>query len=79
MTRWYACPDCHEVVPWLGRVRFAVGLTDPKPQWMCAGCLELLNAAEASYSAGLASSASECIWAVEIVAEKGQRLAVGAA
>jgi len=81
MTRWYACPepDCHEVVMWLGHVRYAIGLTDLEPRWMCAACLERLRAAEASYSAGYAFAAADCVWAISVLAEKGQRLAVGSA
>jgi len=54
-------------------------LTDLEPRWMCAACLERLQAAEASYSAGYAFAAADCVWAISVLAEKGQRLAVGSA
>ena len=78
-TRWFACPTCHEVVPWLAQVQYAIGLTDHEPCWLCAACLEGLKATEASYSAGRANSAGDCVWAISIVDEKGQRLAVPSA
>ncbi len=78
MARWFACRQCDEIVPWLAQVRYSVGLTDRVPRWMCAACLERLQQAEANYAAGYAFAPGDCVWAIEIVAEKGSRQAVTA-
>jgi hypothetical protein len=78
MARWWACRSCDEVVPWLGRVRYSIGLTDHE-QWLCGTCLEELERLAAQYAAGYAFAANDCVWAIEVSSEKGQRsVAVGA-
>jgi hypothetical protein len=44
--RWYACPSCFAVAAGLVEVRYALGLADVGPVWLCASCLAELYAQE---------------------------------
>jgi hypothetical protein len=64
----FACPTCHSVVPWLSEVRYAVGMEDRAPSWMCHRCVDELRAQERIYAGGFGG---QPIWAVEVIRVRG--------